>query len=158
MLKIIKLVEIILIPAIAIISMLISLADFFGLLNQLPWISIHIPALTLLLVSLTMSSLSIMHSKLVNLEDDVRVVLSNEMLAAMRRALERVDPNLRKIFEDDILELVGSYKLAVTENTFRFSDVDRFRYYYIRTLQNYPKATFLATSLPSSAYFWNNQS
>jgi hypothetical protein len=75
----------------------------------------------------------------------------------MRRSLEQVDSNLRKVFEEDFLDLLGSFKLAVHESKIRLNDGLRYQYYFLRTLQSYPKATFLATSYPTSSYLWKSK-
>lgn len=160
MLKFIQIFEVILIPIMAILSLLISLADFLGILNALPWISTRIPTITLLLVSLALSSLSIMQGRFTamqrELQQDVLLLLSNKELASIHKSLERLNPILRRIFEEDVLDLFGSLTLAVNESKIQLNDLQRFRYYYARTLQKFPKATFLATSIPSSVFFWKN--
>lgn len=160
MLKFIQVFEVILIPIMAILSLLIALADFLGLLSALPWISSRIPTITLLLVSLALSSLSIMQGRFAvsqrELHQEVLLLLSNKELDSIHKSLERLNPVLRKIFEEDVLDLFGSLTLAVHESKIQLNDLQRFRYYYARTLQKFPRATFLATSIPSATFFWKN--
>lgn len=163
--KLISLIEHLLIPVMAILSLLITLADFLSLLNALPWLSSRIPIITLLIVSLSLSSLAIMQSKsneitnkVADIQQDVQAILSNKELEDMRKSFARIDQNLRKVFEQDILQQLDSFRLAVNESKFELTDMELFRHYYANTLKSFPRTTFLATSLPSSAYFWKNRS
>jgi len=143
------------------LSGLVSLLDLLGLLNAIPWLAAHIPTLTLLLVSVLLgyiasgvvSKLDILESSLLNLRSYIHQE-TTEKIASLRSQL---DPNLDIIFGEHISDLLASIEHAVKRRTFEFHDIDLFRYFYKRTLEAYPRATFLATSLPYQKYFWKNQ-
>lgn len=151
-----KLAEILLTPAIIIASLAISLLDFSGLLGSSSWMSQHLPSITLVLLALTLSSVSILQGKHGALHRDVQFVLSDVEFARMRRSLEQLDPNLRKVFGDDFTDLMISFKLAIEAKKIAVNSGSRYRYFYIRTLQCYPKASFLATSFPRATYLWKD--
>ncbi len=146
-----KLIEDMLVPTIAIICLLVSLADFFGLFNLIP--ANRIPMLTLLLVSLALSSLSIVHSKSAEAQHGVERLLSKIEPEHMWRVLEQIDPHLRKVLKDDyFLDILEFFQTAVKQSKVQLNDVTRFRFYFVRTLQCYPKSTFLST-VP---YLWKD--
>lgn len=139
-----KLIESMLVPTIAIICLLASLADFFGLFNLIP--ANRIPMLTLLLVSLALSSLSIVHSNSVQAQRDVERLLSKIEPEQMAKVLQQIDPHLRKVLKDDyFLDILEFFQAAVEQSKVQLNDVTRFRFYFIRTLRNYTKSTFLST-------------
>jgi hypothetical protein len=160
--KLIKFVEtkyeIVFLLMIVVISSLISLADFFGILNVFPWISDHIPTITLLFVSLALCSLSIAQIKHAASQEEVKQVLIDELPNHMSISLkQQVDSNLWKVFERYLTGMPEDFKRVVKENTIKFEteNEEAFKYYYKLTLQKYPKATFLATSRPDS-FLWKD--
>lgn len=143
------------------LSGLVSLLDLLGLLDAIPWLAAHIPTLTLLLVSIL---LGYMTSSIVNrlgvLESsvlDLRSYARQETIEKITSLRNQLDPNLDVIFGEHISDLLTNVERAVRRQTFEFHDIDLFRYFYKRTLEAYPRATFLATSLPYQKYFWKNQ-
>ena len=143
------------------LSGLISLLDLLGLLDTIPWLAARIPTLTLLLVSVLLGYLtSGVATKLGILESavlDLRTYLHQETTEKIASLRNQLDPNLDVVFGEHISDLLTSIERAVKERTFKFHDIDLFRYFYKRTLEAYPHATFLATSLPYQRYFWKNQ-
>jgi hypothetical protein len=146
-----RLIEAMLTPAIAIICLLVSLADFFGLLNLIP--ANRIPLLTLLLMSLVLSSLSFVHSKSAEAQQDVQRLLAKIEPEHMGRVLQQVDPLLRKVLKDDyFIDILEFFQTAVDQGRVQLNDATRFRFYFIRTLQRFPKATFISTM----SYLWKD--
>ncbi|MDZ7336121.1 MAG: hypothetical protein ONB32_13300 [candidate division KSB1 bacterium] len=143
------------------LSGLVSLLDLLGFLDAIPWLAAHIPTLTLLLVSILLgymtsgivNKLGVLESAVLDLRSYVHQE-TTEKIASLRSQL---DPNLDVIFGEHISDLLTSVERAITRRTFEFHDIDLFRYFYKRTLEAYPRATFLATSLPYQRYFWKNQ-
>ena len=146
-----KLIEAMLIPAITIICLLVSIADFFGLLNLIP--ANRIPMLTLLLMSLALSSLSFVHSRSKEAHQDVQRLLSKVEPEHLGRVLQQVDPLLRKVLKDDyFIDILEFFQTAIEQGRVQLNDATRFRFYFIRTLQCFPKATFLSTM----SYLWKD--
>lgn len=142
------------------VGVLISLLDSLGFLESIPWLRERIPTLILFLFSILLELVSDVVTKISALEASVRDMHSyvqretTEKIASLRNQL---DPNLNIIFGEHISDLLTNVERALKKRTFEFHDIDLFRYFYKRTLEAYPRATFLATSLPYSRYFWKNQ-
>lgn len=151
MIRFTRLIEALLIPTIAIICLLISLADLFGFFNLLP--TNRIPMLTLLLVSLVLSSLSFVHSRSAASHQDVQLLLSKIEPDHMGKVLQQIDSRLRKVLKEDyFIDILEFFQTAVKESRVQLNDATRFRFYFIRTLQSYPKSTFLSTA----SYLWKD--
>jgi|GEM_PF-3457747 len=144
MIRFTKFIETLFIPALALIGLLVSLADSFGLFNLIP--SNRIPVLTLFLVSLALSSLSFVHRKSTEAHQDVQRLLLRIGPEHISKVLQQIDPHLRKVLKDDyFMDVLEFFQAAVEERKVRLNDGARFRFYFIRTLLSYPKATFLST-------------
>lgn len=146
-----RLIEGMFVPVIAVICLLISLADFFGLFNLIP--KDRIPLLTLLLVSLVLSSLSFVHSRHAEAQQDVQRLLAKIDTNYMGKVLHQIDPRLRKVLKDDyFIDILEFFQIAVEESKVQLNDAARFRFYFIHTLQSYPKSTFLSTA----SFLWKD--
>lgn len=143
------------------LSGFISLLDLFGLLDGIPWLAARVPTITLLLVSILLGYLtSGIVNKLDNLQSYLLALQSyvqSETTAQILSLRKQVDPNLEAVFGEQISNLLASVERALKERSIQLEDVDLFRYFYKRTLEQYPRATFFATSLPYQRYFWKNQ-
>ena len=142
-------------------SGLISLLDLFGLLDHVPWLHQHILNLTLLLVCLTLGYItSGVTEKLENLETlfhEMRTRVEQDAIANIISLRKQLDPNLEVVFGDHVSELLVSIEKALNEKRVQFHDVDLHRYFFKKTFEAYPRATFLATSLPYEKFFWKNK-
>ena len=157
--------------AAAVISFFVAIADLFGFLDNFPLLAGRTPVLTLLLLSLALGiffllqrkqeefgkSVEEMSSRMDLINQNLTLVLSRDLLADINGSLENIDVNLRTVFESDIKDLIGSMAFAISESSIKITEVERYRYYYIRMLERFPKVSIAATSLPSSTYFWGNQ-
>jgi hypothetical protein len=146
-----KLIESMLVPTIAVICLLVSQSDFFGLFNLVP--ANRIPMLTLLLVLLALSSLSVVHSKSAQAQRDVERLLTKIEPEHMGRVLRQIDPHMRKVLKDDyLINIHEFFQTAVEQSKVQLNDLMHFRFYFIRTLHCYAKSTFLSTA----AYLWQD--
>lgn len=145
---------------IALICLIFSGLDFFGGVNALPWgLSAHIPTITLLFVVLTMSFLSLIQIKHINLLKGMQQELDNRLADHMHEALKQVDSSLRKVFAERYLtKMVHSFDDIMKRNSIKFDieDHESYKYYNRHTLICFPKATFLATSRPLS-FLWKDK-
>ena len=145
---------------IAFISSIISVLDFFGVLNALPWgLSARIPTITLLFVALAMSFLSLIQTKHVTLLKGLQQELDNSLTVNLSKALKQVDPSLRKVFAERYLtKLPEIFDDIVKRNSIKFDreEQEEYKYYNRHTLECFPKATFLATSRPAS-FLWKDK-
>ena len=156
MLKRVRFIEELLPPVIAATALLVSFADLFGLLSLIS--PSRIPMLTLLLMSLALSSLVLIQRRMSEIHEQVQHLVLKIALEHMGgELLEQIDPALRKILNDDyFLDVLAFLLTSIREKRVQVNDIVRLRHYYIRTLESYPKATFLSTQ-PSTASQHENQ-
>jgi hypothetical protein len=156
MLNRVRFIEELLPPVIAATALLVSFADLFGLFSLVP--PSRIPMLTLLLMSLSLSSQVIIQRHISEMKEQVQHLVLKIALEHMGgELLEQIDPGLRKVLKDDyFLDVLTFLLTAIKEKKVQVNDIVRLRHYYIRTLESYPKATFLSTH-PSTASEHENQ-
>ncbi len=156
MTRLIKLIEELLFPIIAIASLLVSLADLFGLFHLIP--AGTVPMLTLLLVSLALNSLVVIQKRTNEILERTQLLLSGIAIEQMaKETIVQIDPCLRKVMQDDyFFDIVGFLSTAIKENKVPVNDIARLRYYYNRTLQCFPRAIFLSTNSVSAFSLWKD--
>lgn len=149
-------IEDLLLPVITIAALAVSLADLFGLFSLVP--ASRIPMLTLLLMSLALSSLVLIQRRIAEIHERVQRVLLQIVLERMaEEMLEQIDPDLLKILKEEyFLDVIAFFRAAIEESKVQVNDIVRLRHYYIRTLQCYPKATFLSTLSSGAVTFWED--
>jgi len=151
------LIEGLLLPVIALTALLLSLADVFGFLPLVP--PSRIPALTLSIVSLILTSLLFIQRRSVEIHEQTRH-LSRKMILEQidEKLLEQIDPELRKLVEDGyFLNLLEELQLAIKESKIQVNSIQQMRSYLIRTLHRYPRATFLCTQYPAAFNLWEDK-
>jgi hypothetical protein len=154
MLKLARYIEGLLIPTVATICLLISLADLFDLLH---FVGDRLPMLTFLLLSLVMEYISNVHNKCITMHKDIQHLSSEVELTKLGRVVEQIDPHLRKVLEDDyFLDILNFLQMAVRESNVHVNDWARFRHYYVRTLQLSAKTTFLSASTSITSHLWKD--
>ena len=136
------------------LSAIIAILDLFDLL-QSTVIFRRIPTITLLLVSIVIGILIIQYRKGI---DTIQSAVVDLQLKSFQNLKEQINPRLKLVFGEHITELLINIQSAIKEQKIRLDDMELFRYFYKRTLEVYPKATFYATSIPSQKYFWKNKS
>lgn len=75
-----------------------------------------------------------------------------------RQLRQQLDPNLERIFGDHVERQLNSVAAALTSKEITLNDMDEFRLLYKETLRQFPRDEFLATSIPSKAFFWRDPS
>jgi hypothetical protein len=154
MFKLPRFIDDLFLSIVAIAGLLFSLADLLGLL---PSLGGRLPMLTLLLVSLAMASVSRIQHKCISMHKDIQHLLSEIELAKLARIIEQIDPNLRKVLEDDyFLDVLDFFQEAVREQSVHVDDWARFCHYFVLTLELFPKTTFLAVSTAITSDLWQN--
>jgi len=88
--------------------------------------------------------------------DELRKEAAQSDVHRFKELRDHLDPNLEKIFGDHIERELDSVSKAIESGQITLASIDEFRLLYKETLKRFPKATFLATSLPSKAYFWRD--
>jgi len=152
MLKLARFIEGLFLPTVAIACLIISLADLFDIFH---FIGDRLPMLTLLLVSLAITSVSSVQGKCIEMCHTIQQLVSEVELEELGSVVEHIDPNLRKVLEDDyFLDIVNFIQMAARERNVHVNDWARFCHYYVRTLQLFPKTTFLSVSTSITSNLW----
>lgn len=86
----------------------------------------------------------------------IEKLLKDDRVSTMEMLLNDLDPNVKKIFHEDIQNNLRFYKDAVNKSVIRISNKDSFSNHYRNSLGRHEKANIYATSLPSKEYFWDN--
>lgn len=142
----------------SVFSILIATLDWLGLLESFPWLSQRIPNLVLISNGLILGCLAFVIYRRLSLLETIASELSKNDLQRLRELITRVDPNLKKLIGSHINDLVDRIQRLVTYNEFEISDLSFFRSLYQKTLEDFAGSEFWATSIPSHAFFWKNQS
>ena len=152
-----RFIEELLLPLIVVASLVVSLADLFGLFSLVP-VS-RIPMLTLLLVSLVLSSLILIQRRLAAIHEQMQHPIAKiEFEQVTEEMIERIDPGLRKVFKNDyFLELLEFLRVAIKESKVPVNDTPRLHYYYASTLKCYPRATFFSAHSLAISSFWEDE-
>ena len=151
-----RVIEGLLFPIVALITLLLSLADLFGFLSFIP--TSRIPMLTLSIVSLILSALMLIQRKSTETHELTRSLLSKNLLERLdKEVLDRIDSGLRKLFKDDyFLDPIEFLLIAIKENKVLVNHTEQLSYYYARTLRRYPRAKFLSTQCSSAFSLWKD--
>jgi len=141
--------------SIAIICFVISLADLFDILR---FVGDRLPMLTFLLISLLMSYIAIIQKQCIEIHENVKYILLEGNLEKLNRMIvEHIDHILRKVLEDDyFLDILEFLQGVIKESRVPVNDWVRFRHYYVRTLQLFPKATFLSAFTSITGHLWKD--
>jgi len=84
----------------------------------------------------------------------LRKHLEGDIIQQIDHARKTVDPRLGKLVGGEVETLFAGLDSLLTKNKFQLTNAEKFRGFYIKTLEAYPQREFWATSLPSSTYFW----
>ena len=148
--------ETLFVPILVGTGLLISIADLLGLFHWTSSSSVSI--LILLIVSLILSALFVIQKRTTEIYERTQLLLSKISIDRMaKEAIEQIDPGLRKVLKDDyFLDVVGFLSTAIHEGKVPVNDSARFRFYYIRTLKSFQRATFLSTNLATEPTLWED--
>ena len=86
--------------------------------------------------------------------ETLRQHLERDAVEQIDHARKNVDPRLGKLVGGEVETLFDGLHSLLTQNKFQLTNTEKFRGFYIKTLEAYPQREFWATSLPSSKYFW----
>ncbi|HZU30005.1 MAG TPA: hypothetical protein VFB79_02750 [Candidatus Angelobacter sp.] len=145
-------------------AFLISLADIFGLLDHVSWLRDHIATIILLTCGVTLGVLAEVLRRLFLFEEHGKIVanlITRNTLDRIEQMRRDIDPNLMQVVGDEItVHLRQLPQLFGEEKQFVLSEVKQFKELYSRTLSLplFKRAKFRATSLPTSKYFWADES
>ncbi|WP_298898654.1 hypothetical protein [uncultured Psychroserpens sp.] len=143
---------------IAIVVALISFFGFFDILN----IADKIPGFILALIGILLINSTLERkNELKKLDEKIEKVVSitsDDNLKKLEHITSDIPFTFKIIFKDFIDEYHTFFKYAINNQSIEFSDLERFKSSYIRTLKykTSKNTTFYATSLPYKRYFWVN--
>ena len=153
--KFMQRVERLFLPIIALIAFVCSVISYFPPFSNFLTQN-NIASTVLLLVALILGSIAFIQSKITELQQKLDRVSSAAEIEQLQASLKQMNPMLRKIFEDRLLQLIARVKEAVKDGRVTVDSGDEYRHYYISTLQAFPRATFYATSFLKVSYLWND--
>jgi len=138
-----------------VIAILLGILHIFSIVD-LDWFKTRVPLLIVVLAGLILELLIAMsyrqesHSRLLErqLEHDTLIQLAN-----MRG---KVDSRLQHLVGGEVEHIFGQVKSALADNTLQLNNIEKFRGFFVKTLEVYPGKEFWATSVPSRKYFWRN--
>ena len=153
--KFMQRVERLFLPVIALIAFFCSVISYFPPFSNLLSQS-NIASTVLLLVALILGSIAFIQSKVSELQQEIYSVSSDIEIQRMLISLNQMNPTLRKIFEDRLLQQIALFKEAVKDEKVTVDSGEQYRHYYISTLQEFPGATFYAAGFLKVSYLWND--
>ncbi len=132
---------------IALVALILSVAELFGVLDNVGWFKGHISKLTLLLVSMTMLGLC-------NIRATIGAIESRITSLKLHQLRKTVDPELTRTFGMAIDQIFENVSSIIDKCEVPILDRENLRPYYNQVLLAYPQGRFLATSIASESYFW----
>jgi hypothetical protein len=107
--KFMQWVERLFLPIVALIAFVCSILSYFPPFSSLLSPS-NITSTTLLLVAFLLGLMASIQSKTSELQQDLSRLSSTTELDHMQTSLKQMNPTLRKIFEDRLLQQIGFFK------------------------------------------------
>ena len=153
--KFMQRVERLFLPIIALIAFVCSVISYFPPFSNLLTQN-NIASTVLLLVALILGSIAFIQSKITELQQNLDRISSAAEIAQLQTSLKQMNPMLRKIFEDRLLQLIARVKEAVKDEKVTVDSGEQYRHYYISTLRAFPGATFHAAGFLKMSYLWND--
>ncbi len=148
-----SLLEKILLPAVVVVSLVLSLGDLAGLFHMFP--SAQAPFLLLMITLLALGTMGFIQNRYAQVGRDLALLLGKAELKRMDEVISHIDLNLRKVWGDDYFAHMGNLLQTAIEE--RRVEVDDFGFYFKQLLRAYPQATFLSTNSLSISHLWTNK-
>lgn len=142
-----------LLPAAAVISLVVSLGDLSGIFHLFP--SAQLSFLLLMITLLSLGMVGFIQNKCTQIGRDLALLLGKTELKRMDEVIAHIDLNLRKVWGDDYFAHMGNLLQTAIEE--RRVAVDDFGFSFKQLLRAYPKATFLSTNSLGISHLWTNK-
>jgi len=156
MAKLMRLIESLFLPAIAIVSLVVSLGDVFNFFHLIP--ANQVPMLILVLLSMGLGTLVAILNKCNETANKMEHLLSKAELEQMEAIIAQINPDLRKVLGDSFFAgMFHTLQTAMQESKVQVNDSNSFRLNFKHMLRAYPTATFLSTSSLATSYLWNEK-
>lgn len=156
MMKFMRLIEGLLLPTVAVISLVVSLGGMFNLFHFVP--ANQVPMLILALLSMDLGTLAIILNKSNEIQNKLENLLSKAEMEQMKAIITQISPDLRKVLGDAFFaNMFHTLQMAMKDSKVQVNDSSSFRLNFKRMLKAYPNATFLSTSSLATSYLWNEK-
>jgi hypothetical protein len=159
MTKFMRFIEVLLLPAIAVVSLVVSLGDVFNLFHLIP-VS-KLPMVILVIISIGLGTLAVILNKCNEMQSKLENLLSKAELEQMKEIITHINPNLRKVMGDGYFSgMFLALETAIKASKVQVNDSSSFRFNFKRMLKAFPRATFLSTSSLATSYLsylWNDR-
>lgn len=156
MTKFIRFIEVLLLPAIAIVSLVVSLGDVFNFFHLIP--ASQVPMIILVIMSMGLGALAVILSKCNEMLSKLETLLSKAELEQMQEIITHINPDLRKVLGNNFFSgMFHTLQMAMKDSKVQVSDGSSFRLNFKHMLKAYPTATFLSTSSLATSYLWNEK-
>ncbi len=136
-------------------AILLGVAHVFSLVD-LPWFKDRVPLLIVVLVGLLLELLIVISYRLEKQSSVLEHHLERDTLTQLDHMHRKVDSRLQHLVGGEVDYAFTQVKSALGNNTFQLNNVEKFRGFFVKTLEVYPGREFWATSVPSKKYFWRN--
>lgn len=156
MTKFMRFIEVLFLPAIALVSLVVSLGDVFNLFHLIP--APQLPTVILVIVSMGLGTLAVIVNKSNEMQSKLENLLLKAELEQMKEFIVHINPDLRKVLGDSYFaSMFNTLQTALNESKVQVSDSSSFRLNFKHMLKAYPNATFLSTSSLATSYLWNEK-
>lgn len=156
MVKLAHIIEGLLLPGLAIVTLFVSMGDVFNFFHLIP-VS-QVPMILLILISLMLGTLAFIQNKCSEMLHMLEQLLVKTEQEQLRKNLARINPGLRKIVGDDYFPgLFQALETAITTGKVQVNGSSSFRLNFKRMLKAFPNATLLSTSSLATSYLWNEK-
>lgn len=151
-----RFIEVLFLPAIALVSLVVSLGDVFNLFHLIP--APQLPTIIMVIVSMGLGTLAVIVNKCNEIQSKLENLLSKAELEQMKEFIVQINPDLRKVLGDNFFaDMFNTLQTALNESKVQVNDSSSFRLNFKHMLKAYPSATFLSTSSLATSYLWNEK-
>lgn len=143
-------------PAIAIVSLFVSLGDVFNFFHLIPVNQVSM--VILVLVSMMLGALAFIQNKCNEMQHLLKQILLKAEQEQLKESLAHISPNLLKVVGDDYFSgMFDAMDKAIEDSKIYVNDSNNFRLNFKRMLRSFPSSTFLSTSSLATSYLWNEK-
>ena len=156
MTKFMRFIEVLFLPAVALVSLVVSLGDVFNLFHLIP--AGQLPTIIMLMASMGLGTLAVIVNKCNEMQSKLENLLSKAELEQMKEFIVHINPDLRKVLGDSFFAgMFNTLQTALKDSKVQVNDSSSFRLNFKHMLKAYPTATFLSTSSLATSYLWNEK-
>ncbi len=156
MTKFMRFIEVLLLPTIAIVSLVVSLGDIFNFFHLIA--ASQVPMIILVITSMGLGTLAAILNKSNETQGKLENLLSKAEMEQMEEIIMHINPDLRKVLGNNFFSgMFHTLQIAMKDSKVQVNDSSSFRLNFKRMLKAYSTATFLSTSSLATSYLWNEK-